>query len=562
MKNTLENIVTKKDIKFDYLEFNNQIQKEEFNKKNGFNEFLKENYFDLRTITLGIDINNMPLNGVNFSNGRNENFDLVLDKFKNYIIENGKNLINAVIDAEKEYNVKIRTCRISTSDVTDFMRKYSGDCTIGEISNRYIKLAKTMSEARDKLGKILEIDFKQELKSNKQLKKLYNKKLDVDNKGNPKKDFFIGGYVADLVGNIDNVKIAYVNSLSRAIKEANGGICGAVNIATNREGANTDIIYQIANQVVDMGSYACCFSAIANMPSNTPFFPAAYHKGGKNAISVGIAGAGVLTEVIRQTNKNNKYDQLENRIKQIQELMCNVSEKVGMYVANKINSDYAGVDLSQASVDYGEKTPIDANSICAAIEEISGKKIGSTGTDYAFGVLLNGLHKGSSGVKRVGYGGEFIPVTEDSVMALRMAEGSLTYHNLLSLSGICAAGIDMLALEKGTPSEVVAGMIMDVSMKSQAKQKPLGCRVMVPEYNSPTCYIKPVVENNKTYLRSIDKNEYELRKNEGLPAFEYAKFGGEDSLFGKGPLYKPIENIINTELCKGRGKNLPTIKSL
>src|SRR3989338_6463136 len=124
------------------------------------------------------------------------------------------------------------------------------------------------------------------------------------------------------------------------------------------------------------------FSAVTNMPPNTPFYPASYHSAAEHAITLGMAGAGVITDVIKGSNGKD-YSMIERKIIESQELMIRLSERIGKQVAGEVGIKYLGLDRSHGSVfSHGEK-----NSIAAAIEAVNGRKIGSAGTLSDFGFV-------------------------------------------------------------------------------------------------------------------------------------------------------------------------------
>ena len=193
------------------------------------------------------------------------------------------------------------------------------------------------------------------------------------------KDVFIAGFTSKVEKGGDDVDRVHIETLP-AVLNSTQRVFASVNIADTRYPINSNAVASIASKILEMGNSGAKFSVVTNMPSNTPFYPASYHSAGKYAITLGMAGAGVITSVIKENNGGD-YNTLERRIIEAQELMIRLSERVGTQVANEVGVNYLGLDLSHGSVfSQGEK-----NSIAAAIEAVNGRKIGSVGTVSDFG---------------------------------------------------------------------------------------------------------------------------------------------------------------------------------
>ena len=83
---------------------------------------------------------------------------------------------------------------------------------------------------------------------------------------------------------------------------------------------------------------------------------------------------------------------------------------------------------------------------------------------------------------RVGFCGLFLPVLEDTVLAARAADGSLTVEGLLLLSTVCGAGLDTIPLPGDVDSEALAALLSDLGALALRHNKPLTARFMpIPE---------------------------------------------------------------------------------
>jgi len=71
-----------------------------------------------------------------------------------------------------------------------------------------------------------------------------------------------------------------------------------------------------------------------------------------------------------------------------------------------------------------------------------------------------------------------VPVLEDSVLALRAAEGSLSVTDLLLYSAVCGTGLDTIPLPGDTSVEQLEAVLLDVAALAQRLGKPLTARLM------------------------------------------------------------------------------------
>ena len=120
-------------------------------------------------------------------------------------------------------------------------------------------------------------------------------------------------------------------------------------------------------------------------------------------------------------------------------------------------------------------TPLKEVSIGAAIERLTGAKIGSSGTITAAAAITSAIR--SLAIKHAGYSGLMLPVMEDSVLAERWAEGNLTLDSLLAYSAVCGTGLDTVPLPGDVTEEQLARIIGDVASLAVKLRKPLSARL-------------------------------------------------------------------------------------
>jgi len=71
-----------------------------------------------------------------------------------------------------------------------------------------------------------------------------------------------------------------------------------------------------------------------------------------------------------------------------------------------------------------------------------------------------------------------LPVLEDSRLAKRAAEGSLTLKDLLLYSAVCGCGLDTVPLPGDASAEQITGVLLDVGALALRLNKPLVARLM------------------------------------------------------------------------------------
>ena len=80
--------------------------------------------------------------------------------------------------------------------------------------------------------------------------------------------------------------------------------------------------------------------------------------------------------------------------------------------------------------------------------------------------------------RRTGFSGLMLPVLEDSVLAQRAAEGSLTIKDLLLYSAVCGTGLDTVPLPGDTTAEQISAVLLDLSALALRLDKALTARLM------------------------------------------------------------------------------------
>jgi uncharacterized protein (UPF0210 family) len=103
-------------------------------------------------------------------------------------------------------------------------------------------------------------------------------------------------------------------------------------------------------------------------------------------------------------------------------------------------------------------------------------KIGLHGSLAAAAILTEAVDRAD--FPHTGFSGFMQPVLEDSVLAKRAAEGTLTIKDTLLYSAVCGTGLDTVPLPGDTTSERLVPLLLDLSAMALRLDKPLTARLM------------------------------------------------------------------------------------
>lgn len=208
------------------------------------------------------------------------------------------------------------------------------------------------------------------------------------------------------------------------------------------------------------------FAALANVPAGAPFFPAAYHDKDKPAFAIATESADLAVQAFE--NAKNVEEGRNNLIGEI--------EKHGKKLAIVSNSPvsnspkFLGIDFSLAPF------PDDAHSLGNAVEKMGIPKIGLHGSLAAAAILTEAIDRAD--FPHTGFSGFMQPVLEDSVLARRAEEGTLTIKDALLYSAVCGTGLDTVPLPGDTTAEQLVPLLLDLSALALRLDKPLTARLM------------------------------------------------------------------------------------
>jgi uncharacterized protein (UPF0210 family) len=208
------------------------------------------------------------------------------------------------------------------------------------------------------------------------------------------------------------------------------------------------------------------FAALANVKAGAPFFPAAYWNEDEPAFAIAVESADVAVNAF-----NGQISLSEARNTLISEI-----EKHGQAiekVSNSLTSNslkFLGIDFSFAPF------PDDAHSLGNAVEKMGVPKIGLHGSLAAAAILTEAIERAN--FPHIGFNGFMQPILEDSILAKRATEGTLTIKDALLYSTVCGTGLDTVPLPGDSTADEIAPLLLDLCALALRLNKPLTARLM------------------------------------------------------------------------------------
>ena len=205
------------------------------------------------------------------------------------------------------------------------------------------------------------------------------------------------------------------------------------------------------------------FAALANVEAGAPFFPAAYHSQDKPAFAIATESADLAVSAFEnalsiEEGRSNLVSEIEKHGKKLTE------------VAKSLRVKFHGIDFSLAPF------PDDAHSLGNAVEKMGVPRIGMHGSLAAAAILTEAVSRAN--IPLTGFSGFMQPVLEDSVLAKRAAEGTLTIKDALLYSAVCGTGLDTVPIPGDTTVEQIMPLLLDLSALALRLDKPLTARLM------------------------------------------------------------------------------------
>ena len=210
------------------------------------------------------------------------------------------------------------------------------------------------------------------------------------------------------------------------------------------------------------------FAALANVPAEVPFFPAAYHQAGAGlTFSLAVECA---DEVQKAFASCVSLRLCRARLLERLEDFTNTVQTAISELASNNAIQFAGFDFSPAPY------PVDSCSLGGGLESVANNSIGNDGSLAAAAVVADTLDAGRW--PRAGFNGLMMPVLEDSILAKRAEEGLLSVKDLLMYSAVCGTGLDTVPIPGDSSEEEIVAVLFDVAALSVRLGKPLTARLM------------------------------------------------------------------------------------
>ena len=205
------------------------------------------------------------------------------------------------------------------------------------------------------------------------------------------------------------------------------------------------------------------FAALANVKAESPFFPAAYHKGNQSAFAIATEAADLAVDAFSQA-KTLKVGR-QTLIAEIEKH----GKKMGK-VAQSLDCKFGGIDFSLGPF------PAEAQSLGTAFERMGVPRVGLHGSLAAAAILAEAIDRAN--FPRTGFSGLMMPVLEDATLAKRAADGTLSVKDVLLYSAVCGTGLDTIPLPGDTTVDQIIPLLLDLSALALRLDKPLTARLM------------------------------------------------------------------------------------
>ena len=395
------------------------------------NKMIDEENFDVRTITMGI----------NLMDCIDSSIDVLCQNIFNKITTRAKDLVQTGEDISKEFGVPIVNKRIA---VTPISLVGGAAC---KSANDYVKIAHTLDRAAKQVG--------------------------VN---------FLGGYSAIVSKGMSRSDELLIRSIPKALAETDI-ICSSVNVGSTKTGINMDavrlmgdIIKEAAELTGERMSIGCTkLVVLCNAPDDNPFMAGAFHgvSEADAVISVGVSGPGVVKCALSKVRGEN-FEVLCETIKRTAFKITRVGQLVAKEASRRLGIPFGIIDLSLAP------TPAIGDSVADILHEIGVEYAGAPGTTAALALLNDQVKKGGIMASSYvgGLSGAFIPVSEDQGMINAVEAGALTIEKLEAMTCVCSVGLDMIAIPGDTPATSIVGIIADEAAIGMVNQKTTAVRII------------------------------------------------------------------------------------
>ncbi|MFW6096628.1 MAG: DUF711 family protein [Chloroflexota bacterium] len=227
-------------------------------------------------------------------------------------------------------------------------------------------------------------------------------------------------------------------------------------------------LIKTASHLEENGFGNLYFTALANCPPGSPFFPVAYHRPGEPpSFALALEAADVALTAIQDAGS---LQEAWRNLQQAIEVEAGKLQEEADELARAHDIQFAGVDFSLAPF------PEEPRSLAGALEALGLGHVGAPGSVFAAAFITDAIDRAD--FRRCGFSGLMLPVLEDAVLAQRAAEKRITVNDLLGLAAVCGVGLDTVPLPGDVSEEVLSGVLLDVAALAARLRKPLTARLM------------------------------------------------------------------------------------
>ncbi len=293
---------------------------------------------------------------------------------------------------------------------------------------------------------------------------------------------FLGGYSALMQKGATAADERLLASIPEVMAETER-LCSSVNVGSTRAGINMnavremgEIIKKTAEMTAEQDGLGCAKLVVfANAVEDNPFMAGAFCGVGEPecAINVGVSGPGVVKTALEQV-KGQPFDVVAEIIKRTAFKITRVGQLVAREASQRLNIPFGIVDLSLAP------TPARGDSVAHILTEMGLEMAGAPGTTAALALLNDAVKKGGVMASNHvgGLSGAFIPVSEDIGMIEAASAGALTIEKLEAMTCVCSVGLDMIAIPGDTSAATISGIIADEAAIGMINNKTTAVRVI------------------------------------------------------------------------------------
>ena len=293
---------------------------------------------------------------------------------------------------------------------------------------------------------------------------------------------FLGGYSALMHKGATKADERLLASIPE-VMATTGRLCSSVNVGSTRAGINMnavremgEIIKKTAELTAEQDSLGCAKLVVfANAVEDNPFMAGAFCGVGEPecAINVGVSGPGVVKKALEKV-KGEPFDVVAETIKRTAFKITRVGQLVAKEASKRMDIPFGIVDLSLAP------TPARGDSVAHILTEMGLEMAGAPGTTAALAMLNDAVKKGGVMASNHvgGLSGAFIPVSEDIGMIEAAAAGALTLEKLEAMTCVCSVGLDMIAIPGDTSAATISGIIADEAAIGMVNNKTTAVRVI------------------------------------------------------------------------------------